>query len=96
MFPYKLYHIAKESKNTNVEDLYPAKFPDLMIEQEFAEGSSKESSTAIIKLCVVRGLISDFDVNMQITMISDQTKTAIKLSLLICARRWIYAAALRH
>lgn len=61
-----------------------------MIERDFAEGSSKESSTVIIKPCVVSGLIPDFDI------VVHQTKTAVKLSLLICARRWIYAAALRH
>lgn len=84
-------------KDENVEDFSTIKSTDLLIKPEFTDGSSKESSTVISKLCIISGLILDFDVSIQIiTIINHQTMTAVKLSLLICARRWIYAAALRH
>ena len=59
---------------------------------------SKESSPIISKLCIISGLTFDLEANMQIIIIiiSHQTMSAVKLSMLICARRWIYAAAARH
>ncbi len=80
-----------------MNDFFLLNSTDLLIKPQFTDGSSKESSTVTFKLCDISGFILDFDVNMQIIIIiNHQTMTAVKLSLLICARRWIYAAALRH